>query len=346
MSISATQFMILGLAALALTGLLTWPVRELAIRLGAMDEPNLARKSQSEPVPYLGGVAIALGITLVTFAAVLFGNSSQTTVRLAALLLLPALTLGLLGLLDDLRSLPAWPRLLIQTAVGSILALLLVRTGTLGTAFENSYVDTVITVIWIVGICNSINFFDNLDGAASGTSAIAALGVFFIAFDRGQELVSALSIVTAGATIGFLMWNKSPAKIYMGDAGALFLGVLISVMTIRLNPGIVPIWKSLAIPVMLLAVPLLDTCVAVFSRLGRGVSPLMGGKDHLSHRLVRAGFSRRGAAISLWFASGTCALIANGVYRYPDSLGTILVVAFAACWLFALGLFLRTESTD
>jgi UDP-GlcNAc:undecaprenyl-phosphate GlcNAc-1-phosphate transferase len=94
-----------------------------------------------------------------------------------------------------------------------------------------------------------------------------------------------------------LIWNKSPAKIYMGDAGALFLGVIISVATIRLNPGITPIWQSLAIPIMLLAVPLLDTCVAVFSRLARGLSPLTGGKDHLSHRLVRAGLSRRVAAV-------------------------------------------------
>jgi UDP-N-acetylmuramyl pentapeptide phosphotransferase/UDP-N-acetylglucosamine-1-phosphate transferase len=87
----------------------------------------------------------------------------------------------------------------------------------------------------------------------------------------GKNLVSALSIVTAGATIGFLMWNKSPAKIYMGDAGALFLGIIISVATIRLNPGITPTWQSLAIPVMLLAVPLLDTCVAVFLTIGSWV---------------------------------------------------------------------------
>jgi UDP-GlcNAc:undecaprenyl-phosphate GlcNAc-1-phosphate transferase len=200
--------------------------------------------------------------------------------------------------------------------------------------------------VWIVGICNSINFFDNLDGAASGAVAIAALGVFFIAFDRGQELVSALSIVTAGATIGFLMWNKSPAKIYMGDAGALFLGVIISVATIRLNPGITPIWQSLAIPIMLLAVPLLDTCVAVFSRLARGLSPLTGGKDHLSHRLVRAGLSRRVAAISLWSASGVCALFAIGVYRLADSLGLMLILGFSFIWLLSLVFFLRTRSSD
>jgi UDP-GlcNAc:undecaprenyl-phosphate GlcNAc-1-phosphate transferase len=243
--------------------------------------------------------------------------------------------------------------LITQTVVGTVVAFVIVENGTIGTPFgqtesgvSGSWTNTAVTIFWIVGICNSINFFDNLDGAASGAVAIAALGVFIIAFDRGQELVSALSIVTAGATIGFLMWNKSPAKIYMGDAGALFLGIIISVATIRLNPGITPIWHSLAIPLMLLAVPLLDTCVAVFSRLARGLSPLTGGKDHLSHRLVRAGLTRPMAAISLWSASGVCALLALGVYFYTDSLGSILIAIFAAGWLTALVLFLRTPSHD
>jgi UDP-GlcNAc:undecaprenyl-phosphate GlcNAc-1-phosphate transferase len=351
MIISAGQFAILGIAAFALTGLLTWPVRALAIRLGAMDAPNLARKTQATPVPYLGGVAIALGITITTLAAVFVGgNKSGENVGqlkdLALTVLLPALLLGAMGLVDDLRSLSPWPRLITQSVVGSIVAFIIVQGGTVGTPFGTSTLNTAVTIFWIVGICNSINFFDNLDGAASGAVAIAALGVFFIAFDRGQELVSALSIVTAGATIGFLMWNKSPAKIYMGDAGALFLGVIISVATIRLNPGITPTWKSLTIPVILLAVPLLDTCVAVFSRLARGLSPLTGGKDHLSHRLVRAGLSRRVAAVGLWSVSGVCAVVAVLVYQYPDSLGSLLITAFGALWLFALLLFLRTPSQD
>jgi UDP-GlcNAc:undecaprenyl-phosphate GlcNAc-1-phosphate transferase len=351
MIISAGQFAILGIAAFALTGLLTWPVRALAIRLGAMDAPNLARKTQATPVPYLGGVAIALGITITTLAAVFVGgNKSGENVSqlkdLALTVLLPALLLGAMGLVDDLRSLSPWPRLITQSVVGSIVAFIIVQGGTVGTPFGTSTLNTAVTIFWIVGICNSINFFDNLDGAASGAVAIAALGVFFIAFDRGQELVSALSIVTAGATIGFLMWNKSPAKIYMGDAGALFLGVIISVATIRLNPGITPTWKSLTIPVILLAVPLLDTCVAVFSRLARGLSPLTGGKDHLSHRLVRAGLSRRVAAVSLWSASGLCAVVAVAIYKYPDSLGTILISVFAVGWISALILFLRTPSHD
>jgi UDP-GlcNAc:undecaprenyl-phosphate GlcNAc-1-phosphate transferase len=356
MSISTSQFLILGVAAFALTGLLTWPVRALAIRLGAMDAPNLARKTQAEPVPYLGGVAIALGISIVTFAAVFVGGNdfaSDNTDQLkdlALTVLLPALVLGAMGLFDDLRSLSPWPRLITQTVIGTAVAFVIVENGTIGTPFgdagDSSWLNTLVTIVWIVGICNSINFFDNLDGAASGAVAIAALGVFFIAFDRGQELVSALSIVTAGATIGFLMWNKSPAKIYMGDAGALFLGIIISVATIRLNPGITPTWQSLAIPVMLLAVPLLDTCVAVFSRLARGLSPLTGGKDHLSHRLVRGGLTRRVAAVSLWSASGVCAVMAVGVYQFADSFGTLIITGFAALWLLALVLFLRTASHD
>jgi UDP-GlcNAc:undecaprenyl-phosphate GlcNAc-1-phosphate transferase len=307
----------------------------------------------------LGGVAIALGISLITLGAVFVGadnfageNNDQLK-DLALTVLLPALVLGAMGLFDDLRSLSPWPRLIVQTVMGTIVAFVIVENGTIGTPFGNSgatdsgsWINTAVTIIWIVGICNSINFFDNLDGAASGAVAIAALGVFVIAFDRGQELVSALSIVTVGATIGFLMWNKSPAKIYMGDAGALFLGVIISVATIRLNPGITPTWQSLAIPVMLLAVPLLDTCVAVFSRLARGLSPLTGGKDHLSHRLVRGGLTRRMAAISLWSASGVAALFALGVYLFADSLGSILIAVFATGWLTAVVLFLRTPSQD
>jgi UDP-GlcNAc:undecaprenyl-phosphate/decaprenyl-phosphate GlcNAc-1-phosphate transferase len=362
MSITAAQFAILGISAFALTGLLTWPVRALAIRLGAMDAPNLARKTQAEPVPYLGGVAIALGISLITLGAVFVGaenfageNNDQLK-DLALTVLLPALALGAMGLFDDLRSLSPWPRLITQTVIGTVVAFVIVENGTIGTAFgggdlgtdagKGSWLNTLVTIVWIVGICNSINFFDNLDGAASGAVAIAALGVFVIAFDRGQELVSALSIVTAGATIGFLLWNKSPAKIYMGDAGALFLGIIISVATIRLNPGITPTWHSLAIPVMLLAVPLLDTCVAVFSRLARGLSPLTGGKDHLSHRLVRGGLTRPQAAISLWSASGVCALFAVAVYFFADTFGSLLIGSFAVLWVLALVLFLRTPSQD
>jgi UDP-GlcNAc:undecaprenyl-phosphate GlcNAc-1-phosphate transferase len=357
MSISAAQFAILGVAAFALTGFLTWPVRALAIRLGAMDAPNMARKTQAEPVPYLGGVSIALGISIITLGAVFvgaenfIGENNDQLKDLALTVLLPALVLGAMGLIDDLRSLSPWPRLVAQTVVGTVVAFVIVENGTIGTPFgggdlavdvsKGSWLNTLITIVWIVGICNSINFFDNLDGAASGAVAIAALGIFFIAFDRGQELVSALSIVTAGATIGFLMWNKSPAKIYMGDAGALFLGVIISVTTIRLNPGISPIWQSLTIPVMLLAVPLLDTCVAVISRFVRGISPLTGGKDHLSHRLIFMGVSSTTTAMILWGLSLFFALLGVLLYFNNDPFGNWIVALMIFLFLGLFSFFLR-----
>ena len=346
MSFSAGQFVLLGIMAFALTGLLTWPIRALAIRIGAMDKPNLERKTQSAPVPYLGGVSIAITVTALTYAGVIASDFTTINFPLASYVLVPAIVLGLMGLVDDLRGLPALPRLVFQTLLAIVAALVLINTGSVGVAFGHNALSNALTVFWIVGICNSINFFDNLDGGAAGTVAVVTLGIFFIAYDRGQESVSALAIVTAGATLGFLMWNRSPAKIYMGDAGALFLGVVISVLTIRVNPGIDPSWKSLALMPILLAVPILDTTVAVTSRIYRGISPFTGGKDHLSHRLMRKGLSRRAAAVTLWAGSGLFALLTLAVYKFHEGSGTQLVYLSAAIWGCALLFFLRIPSED
>lgn len=346
MSFSAGQFALLGLLAFALTGLLTWPIRHLAIRIGAMDKPNLERKTQKEPVPYLGGLSISIAITALAYAGVIASDFTTTNFSLASYVLVPALIMGAMGLIDDLSGLPALPRLLVQTIIAIGVAVVLVKTDTVGVAFGSSLMNQVLTVVWIVGICNSINFFDNLDGGAAGTVAVVTLGIFYIAFNQGQESVSALAITTAGATLGFLIWNKQPAKIYMGDAGALFLGVVISVLTIRVNPGIHPSWKSLALMPILLAVPILDTTVAVTSRIYRGISPLTGGKDHLSHRLVRNGATHRTAAILLWAGSALFALLAAGIYNSPTNIGTPLIYLSGIIWVGALISFLRIPSQD
>jgi UDP-GlcNAc:undecaprenyl-phosphate GlcNAc-1-phosphate transferase len=346
MSYTADQFILLGLAAFAISGLLTWPVRKLAIAVGAMDRPNLDRKTQKEPVPYLGGVAIAMTILIITYASIAANQPTAEKFTLASQVLVPASILGLMGLLDDLKGLAAFPRLILQTIAAIVMSLILINTDTMGFAFGNTAFDAIVSILWIVGICNSINFFDNLDGGAAGTVAAATVGIFLIAYGQGQELISALAILTAGATLGFLMWNRSPAKIYMGDAGALFLGIILSTLTIRMNPDIDPNWKSLAIPVILLAVPILDTTVAVTSRLYRGLTPFNGGKDHLSHRLVRIGFTHRIAAFILWGSSALCALFAYLIYKFPSQLGSELVLGTACAWLVAYVLFLRVPSED
>ena len=340
------QFVILGVAAFALSGLLTGPVRKLAIKLGALDLPNMERKTQTEPVPYLGGVAIAISITSITYAAVIFSDSSRTNISLITYAIAPALVLAMMGLLDDIRNLEPLPRLIFQTFVGVLAALFLINQGVIGSPSSNSILNFFICVFWIVAICNSINFFDNLDGGAAGSVAVSTLGIAIIAANQGQELVTALSVVTCGATVGFLLWNKSPAKIYMGDAGALFLGVLVAVLTIRLNPGITPKFNSIAILPMLLAVPILDTCIVVFSRIRRGISPFTGGKDHLSHRLMRKGFSKANTAFCLWGMQASFVAIALVVYNYSSTLGTPGVVLAGLYWLGAFVWFWRIPSSD
>jgi UDP-GlcNAc:undecaprenyl-phosphate GlcNAc-1-phosphate transferase len=202
------------------------------------------------------------------------------------------------------------PRFIGQSIAGVVVASILILTNNLGNPTGSTLLDMFITILWIVGICNSINFFDNLDGGAAGTTAISAIGLSILTLSNGQTFLAALSLVVAGATLGFLIWNKSPARIYMGDAGALFLGVLIATITVRLNPETDSRFTSFAIPLLLLAIPILDTTVAVISRLRRGVSPFQGGKDHLSHRLIRTGLSRKVTATLLWLLSAIFAVIA------------------------------------
>ena len=346
MDFSLSQFLILGIATFALVGGLTPVMRMIALKVGAVDRPNLERKTQKEPVPYLGGVAIAIGITVASFAALLYSDFSTETFNKALSVLLPAILISAMGLYDDLKNLEPWPRLAAQTVAGVAVAIYLIQNDILGQAFGNQFLNYAVTIFWIVGICNSINFFDNHDGGASGTVAVISIFLFAIAFNQGQLLVSALAAVTAGATLGFLIWNKSPAKIYMGDAGALFLGVIIGVLTIRLKPEVAPQWRSLVIPLLLMAVPILDTTTVVISRLSRRISPFTGGRDHLSHRLVRKGLSRRVTAYALWSLAAVFGAVAYLACCVTTTLAVPAIYLAGLLWLVLLITFLRIPATD
>lgn len=327
-------------------GAITPGIRKFAIHINAIDAPIAAHKTHKVAVPYLGGLAILLGVILASYGSLLFNHAESENYILASYVLIPAVFISIMGLVDDLRGLEPWPRLIVQTVTASIVATTLILTDTMGVAFNNTFLNVTISILWIVGVCNSINFFDNLDGGAAGTVVVVSIFIFIIALDRGQILVSGLAIVTAGATAGFLFWNKSPAKIYMGDAGALFLGIIVSVLTIRLNPGITPNFLSLAIPLSLLAIPILDTSVAVVSRVGRGLSPFTGGRDHLSHRLIRKGMNRKSAAFALWGLSGTFGISSVLIYKFSELLGRPLVVLNLCAWILLFILFIRIPSSD
>jgi UDP-GlcNAc:undecaprenyl-phosphate GlcNAc-1-phosphate transferase len=344
MNYSIAQFALLGFLTFIFVGLITPQMRKVAIRYNAVDAPNVERKVQKEPIPYLGGVAIAIGVVAASYGSMLAVDFSWETIRLASTVLVPAIAISAMGLWDDLRGLQPWPRLIAQTVTGVAVSFILIAGDTSGVALPNTFLNYAITTLWIVGVCNSINFFDNHDGGAAGTVAVITFFLFFIAYDRQQVLVSALAVVTAGATAGFLIWNRHPAKIYMGDAGSLFLGIIISVLTIRLSPGVVPSYKSIAIPIILMAIPILDTTVAVVSRLYRGISPFQGGRDHLSHRLMRIGLQRKATAITLWALAAFYAGLALALYTWPDTWGTQILVLAAIAWITKLIGFLRIPS--
>ena len=343
MTISQVDYFLLFVISYVLVGLLTPVMRKIALAQGVLDHPNSAHKSHKNPVPYLGGVAIIIGVVVVSYIALISNNFTWSNFWLATSVLGPAIAMGLVGLWDDLKSLNPLPRFIGQSIAGLVIAIVLVLNKNVGNPTGITLLDVSITVLWIVGICNSINFFDNLDGGAAGTVAIAAISLTYLAITGNQYFIASLSIVIAGSTLGFLIWNRVPARIYMGDAGALFLGVLLAILTIRFKPTTDTAITSFAIPILLLAIPILDTTVAVFSRLRRKVSPFQGGKDHLSHRLVRAGLSRRLAAITLWSLTGLFNIFGVLISLPSNKHEVIFVLTALVLWIFLFLSFFRTK---
>jgi UDP-GlcNAc:undecaprenyl-phosphate GlcNAc-1-phosphate transferase len=343
MTISQVDYFLLFVISYALVGLLTPLMRKIALAQGVLDRPNSAHKSHKNPVPYLGGVAIIVGVVIVSYIALISNKFTWNNFWLATSVLGPAVVMGLVGLWDDLKNLKPLPRFIGQSIAGLVVAVILILNDNIGNPTGITALDAAITVLWIVGICNSINFFDNLDGGAAGTVAITAISLTYLAITGDQYFIAALSIVVAGSTLGFLIWNRAPARIYMGDAGALFLGLLIATLTVRFKPSTDNVVISFAIPVLLLAIPILDTTVAVFSRLRRKVSIFEGGKDHLSHRLVRAGLSRKLSAITLWSLTVLFSFLAVLISQPDIGHEVIIITITLVFWLLLFVIFFKTN---
>jgi len=345
LNISSLEYFLLFVSSYALVGILTPLMRKIAISKNILDRPDSTHKSHTSPTPYLGGVAITIGVLIITYSALIMSGAGANNFWLATSLLGPAVVIGVIGLLDDIKNLHPLPRFIGQSFAGVVVASILIFTNNLGNPTGSTLLDVLITIFWIVGICNSINFFDNLDGGAAGTIVISAVATSILTLINGQTFLAAFSLVVAGASLGFLIWNKSPARIYMGDAGALFLGFLIATITVRLNPETDSRFASFAIPILLLAIPILDTTVVVLSRLRRGISPFQGGKDHLSHRLIKLGLSRKVTAVLLWSLSLIFAAIAIIISLDLFTNEFIGLSIGIAVWIFLLGFFLNQKIT-
>jgi len=341
-TLSLSQHLILFLVSLLLVGCVTPYIRKIAIKLNIVDYPHESHKTHSEPVPYLGGLGIILGVLVTTFAAII-GMRIYEIFGLAVTILIPAVFLGIVGLVDDIKKLLPWPRFLIQNLVGIIVSISLVSTNTLGSPTGSKFIDVALSILWIVGIANAINFFDNVDGGASGTIAISSLTLFFLAQEGNQFLIAAMSIVLAGSTLGFLFWNKPPARIYMGDAGALFVGVLFATLTLRFNPNPIDKIASFSIPLLLAAVPILDTSVAVVSRIRAGKSPFQGGRDHLSHRLLNLKFSKRKTIFTLWTLTVFFSSVAVLISHVPNNFEKLISIVALLFWFILFVFFAKQQ---
>jgi UDP-GlcNAc:undecaprenyl-phosphate GlcNAc-1-phosphate transferase len=299
-------------AALTGTLLATPLMRRLALRTGVVDQPS-ARKIHLQPIPLLGGVAIYIGFVL---ALIFF--SERYYVREIVAILVGASLISFMGIWDDRWGLRPLVKLIGQTLAGAILLV----AGVSIHIFPWEWLNWIITVLWVAGITNALNLLDNMDGLSGGVAAVASGFFLLLAASSGQYLVSAMAAALLGACLGFLRYNFNPASIFMGDAGSLFLGFMLAALGIKLRfPA--PTFPQNAdlitwmIPILVLGVPIFDTTLVMISRLRRRKNPFTTpGKDHLSHRLVSFGMTRREAVLSIYviaFGLGMVAVLVSTV---------------------------------
>jgi UDP-GlcNAc:undecaprenyl-phosphate GlcNAc-1-phosphate transferase len=320
------------LASLALAWLLTPLMLRLARRLSLLDRPG-ERKAQSSAIPYLGGVAILLAFSGTVLAAAVVLRPSAGLGALAAVLG-AAVMLALVGLVDDLRGLGPGIRIVLETAAGVLVWV----TGPGLLSGSAGWLNLFVTVLWVVGITNAINLLDNMDGLSAGITAIASASFFALAVANGQYLVAALAAALTGCALGFLRHNFHPATIYMGDAGSLFLGFMLAFLGTRIRADSDDSLWPILVPVLVMGVALLDTSLVTVARLRHGRSPLQGGRDHISHRLVWLGLPVP-AAVCLIYAAGVSlgwlALVVERADPLSGGMLTVFVV-LAGGFLFLL----------
>ncbi len=340
------------LGVLLCSAVLTVVARRVALQIGFVDQPG-GHKSHRDPTPYGGGWAVFVAGWLA-LAGILaaghlvptewfmaqfgdtmhayLGGLHERTPQLLIILLGGALLHGL-GLVDDYRPLPALLKLLVIAGV----ALLVATWGQVRVAeFAGPGVSVGLTVLWFIVVVNALNFLDNMDGLGAGVAAICLLFLVVCGLMAGQVLVPALGCVFFGAVTGFLIFNFPPARIFMGDAGSLVIGYMLatlSVLTTYYRSGGDAPPYALAMPFVVLAIPLYDFVSVVVIRLLEGRNPMKGDQRHFSHRLVERGLSRRLAVLTIYLATATTGLAATllpgASLRQTITIGVIVFLVLA-----------------
>jgi UDP-GlcNAc:undecaprenyl-phosphate GlcNAc-1-phosphate transferase len=318
-----------SIAAIIIVLLATPHIKRLAFRIGAVDEPN-SRRINKVPIANIGGIAIFLGFWIAVF---LFGELSTEVLWIffASSIIMFA------GFFDDILDLSPFLKLFIQ--VGAALMIVVfggVRIDFFRFPMTNNYINlgvlaVPVSVLWIVGITNAINFIDGLDGLAAGTAGIAATTLVIVAFQQGYLAIALMLIALASSCFAFLKYNANPAKIFMGDTGAMTLGFLLAALSVE---GLMKSATTIAIfvPFLALGLPIFDSTFSIARRLLNGKSPFYADRGHLHHRLLDRGFDQKKAVRILYTASmlsgGIAIIFVTGINIFSVSL-FVAILGFA-----------------
>ena len=332
---SQALFSVKLLAALIVAGLLSYfatpLVKALAYKVGAIDVPKDNRRMHKTPIPRLGGLAIFIAFL---FAVILFADIDRQMQGI----LLGAIMIVVLGVLDDIMTLRALPKFLVQIAAAGVVVYhgCSIQFISNPNVFSDAvylnlgWLSTPVTIIWIVAITNAVNFIDGLDGLAVGVSAISTASLLIIALLVAEMNISLVLAALLGACIGFIPYNKNPAKIFMGDTGATFLGFILAVLSIQ---GLFKLYAiiSFAVPFLILGIPIFDICFAFLRRIAKGQNPMVADRGHVHHRLIDMGFNQKQAVAISYMLTAILGLAAvlltsSGEFRALILIGAVIIV--------------------
>lgn len=324
--------------ALMASLLLTWPVRQFALYIGFVDRPS-ARKVHLRPMPLLGGVAIYLGFVL----AIAFTLRTETRTEVLGIIA-GATLLAVTGILDDSGILHHQIKLFISMPLAACMLIVAgIRAGIFSQLIGGrigTLADIALTIFWVVGITAAFSILDHMDGLCAGIAAVASAFFALSAALNGQRMVCTLAAAALGASLGFLRWNFAPAKIFMGDGGAMFLGFLMATLGLKLRPLNAHSRLDWLAPVFILAIPIFDTTLISISRSRRGLLPFTApGKDHTAHRLANLGLGQARAVLVLYGAAsilGIFGVMMPAVEGIPRLAGCACLVILAAFAVIAL----------
>ena len=303
--------MLLAMGLAAVVSFLATPlVKTLAYKVGAIDVPKDNRRMHKVPIPRLGGLAIFLAFLLSTLVFADIDRQMQG-------ILLGAVMIVVLGVMDDIMALKALPKLIVQIAAAGVAVYYGCRIQFLSnpnvfsdmTYVNLGWLSVPITIIWIVAITNAVNFIDGLDGLAVGVSAISTASLIVIALMVAEVNIAIILCALFGACLGFIPYNFNPAKIFMGDTGATFLGYILATLSVT---GLFKMYAiiSFAVPFLILGVPIFDICFAVLRRVAHGQSPMHADRSHIHHRLIDMGLNQKQAVATLYVISAILGLSA------------------------------------